>query len=94
MSSSGKESEDDKKSKELAERIVKTEEIVKSKMKETLRREHSLRLQSLASLPLSHAYTELLAPLRFAYMSMKKNTTDKAYEHMYSNDIQNNPNPS
>lgn len=44
VSSSGKESEEDKKSKALAERIIKTEEIVKSKMKETLRKEHSLKL--------------------------------------------------
>lgn len=87
VSSSGKESEDDKKSRALAERIIKTEEIVKSKMKETLRKEHSLKLQSLASLPLNHAFTELLAPLRFAYMSMKKSIGDKNYDHVHNNDV-------
>lgn len=56
-------------------------------MRETLRKEHSLKLQSLASLPLTHAFTELLAPLRFAYMSMKKSIGDKNYDHVYNNDV-------
>ena len=94
VESKGKESDDDKKSRALAERIIKTEEIVKSRMKETLRKEHSLKLQSLASLPLNNAYTELLAPLRFDYMSMKKNVGDKNYDHVHNNDVQANPNPA
>ena len=52
-------------------------------MKETLRKEHTLKLQSLASLPLDKAYQELLAPLRFDYMSMKNNQSDKNYSHAY-----------
>lgn len=77
------ESAEDKKSRLLAERIIKTEEVVKKKMKETLRKEHTLKLQSLASLPLDKAYQELLAPLRFDYMNMKKNQSDKNYSHAY-----------
>jgi hypothetical protein len=77
------ESAEDKKSRLLAQRIIKTEEVVKKKMKETLRKEHTLKLQSLASLPLDKAYQELLAPLRFDYMSMKKANSDKNYNHAY-----------
>jgi len=90
IGSKDQESAEDRKSRELAQRIIKTEEIVKNKMRESLRKEHSLKLQSLASLPLDKAYWELLAPLRFDYMSMKKNSGDKNYVHSYDDQAQQN----
>lgn len=53
-----------------------------------------LKLQKLASMPLETAYQELLIPLKFQYMQMKDQKTDKSYKiHAYSDKANQNLNP-
>ncbi len=38
-----------------------------------------LKIENLMSMPLDSAYSKMLSPLRFQYMSMKKDETGKDY---------------
>jgi len=85
--SSSKESDIDRKSRELAKRFATTNEYVKQRLSDIEQESITLNLKRIHSLPMDKAYTELLQPARFEYMSMKnekKASGDKMYTHSYN----------
>jgi len=69
----------------LAERIVATNEKVKSKVAQINLMKKQVHLQSLATQPLEQVYSEMLSPLRFEYMNMKLNDKAKNFKHAFDN---------
>eukprot|EP00347_Sterkiella_histriomuscorum_P007708 403347869 len=85
------ESEDSKKPKILAERIITTMELVEQKLKANQSLINKQSLDEILEMPLSEAYHKLLSNLRFEYMNVKNSAG--IYAHYYVHDIPKGANP-
>ncbi|CAI2384890.1 unnamed protein product [Moneuplotes crassus] len=84
--SKGKSGEESEGSKALAERIRKTNEIVKKTVSDALKTDED-SIQDILKLPLNEKYKKLLSPLRFCYMDMKSAPSSPSYTHYFSYNI-------
>lgn len=81
-----KDSEESKHSKELAEKIKKTNEVVQLTVSAAKKKDEESMVDIL-KLPLPEKYRKLLSPLRFGYMDMKSSPSSSSYTHYYSYNI-------
>lgn len=79
-------SEESKKSKELAEKIRSTNEVVQKTVSAAMHKDEEL-MSDILKLPLAQKYRKLLSPLRFGYMDMKSSPSSSSYTHYYSYNI-------
>jgi hypothetical protein len=56
---------------------------VKEQMMVLSKKQQQTQIDNLANMPLEKAYATMLMPLRFEYMSMKKDEHSKNYQHSY-----------
>jgi ubiquitin-protein ligase len=81
-----KDSEESKHSKELAEKIKTTNEIVQLTVAAAMNKDVE-SIADILNLPLQEKYRKLISPLRFGYMDMKSSPTSSSYTHYYSYNI-------